>query len=79
MVVHQHVGMQLAVGRRQGICQQGQVAPPVVIAQEAGKPVVAPLDDVKRTPGMSKRGSLAMRPASGLVEGRPIGRRLVGG
>lgn len=51
MIVHQHVGMQLAPGGKHGVMQQVQVANAVAIIKKAGQPVVAPMNDVLRDAG----------------------------
>lgn len=48
MIVHQHVGVQMAFGIQQELAQEGQVAPAVVVIEEAGQAVVPTLDDVLR-------------------------------
>jgi hypothetical protein len=46
VVVHQHIGVQCAVGSEQRLAQQIEVTTAVVVIQEAGQAVVAALDDV---------------------------------
>lgn len=54
VVIHQHIGMQQALGVEQGFAQQGQVVRPVNVIQKAGKTIVAVLHDVLRNVGEIK-------------------------
>lgn len=56
VVVHQHVGMQLAAGGEQRFAQQVAIADAVGIVEEAGQAVVAALDDVLRDAGQVESG-----------------------
>lgn len=51
VVVHQHVGVQLAAGRKQCFAQQLAITGTVFIVQEAGQAVVAALHDMLRDAG----------------------------
>jgi hypothetical protein len=48
VIVHQYVGVQMAFGIQQELAQKGQVAPAVIVIEEAGQAVVPALDDVLR-------------------------------
>ena len=48
VVVHQHVGVQLALAGEQGFTQQLQIAGAVGVVEETGQAVVAALHDVLR-------------------------------
>jgi len=56
VVVHQHVGMQVAAGGEQGVAQQVAVAAAVFVVQEAGQAIVAALHEVLRDAGQVKTG-----------------------
>ena len=56
MVVHQHVGVKLAVGGEQCFVQELPVASAVDIVEEAGQAVVAALHDVLRDAGQVDAG-----------------------
>src|SRR3546814_20957679 len=56
MIVHQDIGMQTAVRRRQRLPQALQVAQSIAIIQEAGQAVVATLHYVLRAVGPVEAG-----------------------
>jgi hypothetical protein len=56
MVVHQHIGVQLAAACMQRIFEQMQVAQSVAVIQKAGQAIVAPLHDVLRNTGKVDAG-----------------------
>src|SRR3546814_4637045 len=56
MIVHQDIGMQTAVRRRQRLPQELQVAQSIAIIQEAGQAVVATLHYVLRDVGQVEAG-----------------------
>jgi len=60
VVVHQHVGVQLAARIEQCLKQQREVTLPIVIIQKAGQAIVAALNDVLRNAGRSSRGCRAI-------------------
>lgn len=56
MVVHEHIGMQPNRRLAQGICQEREVAPPILVVKKARQAVVAPLDDMLWNLGQIQTG-----------------------
>jgi hypothetical protein len=46
VIVHQHVGVEMAAGMQQGFTQELQVSTSVVVIKKAREPIVSSLHDV---------------------------------
>jgi len=51
MVRHENVGMNGTAARRGSSCEAFQIEAPIRFSEEAWRPVIAPLDDMKRHTG----------------------------